>query len=150
MLVFKVVSLLLVVGILSACSVADKIAPYKMDIQQGNMMTPEMVAKLKLGMTKSQVRFTMGSPLIVDAFHTDRWDYVYRSLKAGKLAEERRVSLFFDGDALKQIIGDVALPAAETPKVLPSAGQDAAPAATPSPAAGEKGFFSQILEKVGL
>lgn len=140
--VFRVVSLLLVVGMLSACSVVDKITPYKMDIQQGNMVNQEMLAKLKPGMTKSQVRFTMGSPLITDAFHTDRWDYVYRFQKAGKLTEDRHVTLFFEGDTLKQIIKDIAIAAPDAPQEKPAA--DAAPVAD------EKGFFSRILEKVGL
>ena len=128
---------------LAACSVVDRVTPYKLDIQQGNVVTQDMVAKLKPGMTKSQVRFVLGTPLITDAFHADRWDYVYRYQKAGTLTEERRVSLIFDGDTLKQVGGDVvAAPAGQQAK-LPVAPES-------KPAAEEKGFFGKVLEKVGL
>ena len=144
MSVFRVVALLLVVGMLSACSLVDKVSPYKMDIQQGNVVNQEMVSKLKPGMTKSQVRFIMGTPLIVDAFHTDRWDYVYRFQKAGTLTEERRVTLLFDGDKLKQVSGDVvgAPPSPAAPTSSATSGS--------APSVEEKGFFGQMLEKVGL
>ncbi|HXF65751.1 MAG TPA: outer membrane protein assembly factor BamE, partial [Burkholderiales bacterium] len=62
------------------------LAPYKMDIQQGNVVTQEMISKLRPGMTRSQVRFALGTPLVVDPFRTNRWDYVYLYEKAGRLA----------------------------------------------------------------
>lgn len=81
--------------------------PYKMDIQQGNVVTQEMVEKLKPDMTPSQVRFILGTPLVVDAFHKDRWDYVYRFSKAGTLQESRRIVIVFQDDKLARIEGDV-------------------------------------------
>ena len=130
---------------------AEKLSPYKMDIPQGNIVTQEMVAKLKPGMTPSQVRFILGTPLIMDTFHADRWDYVYRNQKAGKLIEERKLTLFFENDVLYRVGGDVgaetapleaaALPAVKA--VLPD--QKIAPKA-----AEEKGFFGKIMDKVGL
>lgn len=75
-------------------------------------MTQEMVAKLKPGMTRQQVRFVLGTPPVVDPFRQDRWDYVYYFNKNGKLIEHRRLVLLFDGDILKRIEGDV-VPAAE-------------------------------------
>lgn len=144
MSVFRVVSLLLFVSVLAACSVVDKVSPYKMDIQQGNVVTQEMVSKLKPGMTRSQVRFIMGTPLIIDAFHTDRWDYVYRFQKSGTLTEERRVTLFFEGDTLRQVSGDV-VNATQSP-----AEPTGSAAGGKAAAAEEKGFFGQILDKVGL
>ena len=54
------------------------IAPYRIEIQQGNFVSQEMVSQLKLGMSKDQVRFVLGTPLITDSFHADRWDYVFR------------------------------------------------------------------------
>jgi outer membrane protein assembly factor BamE len=81
--------------------------PYKIDIQQGNVVTQEMVSKLKPGMTKSQVRYIMGTPLVTDVFHANRWDYVYTLQKAGKLTEERRITVIFDQDALQRVEGDV-------------------------------------------
>jgi outer membrane protein assembly factor BamE len=134
---------------LAACSIADRITPYKLDVQQGNVVTQEMMAKLKLGMNKSQVRFILGTPLITDAFHADRWDYVYRYQKAGTLSEERHVALIFEGDTLKRVSGDVvAAPSGDGTKA--SALPESKPAGSAAPAAEEKGFFGKMLEKVGL
>lgn len=77
--------------------------PYVINVQQGNAVTPEMVAKLKPGMSRSQVRFILGTPLTVDLFRADRWDYMYEFHKAGVLTEKRRVSVFFKGDALERV-----------------------------------------------
>jgi outer membrane protein assembly factor BamE len=81
--------------------------PYRMNIQQGNVLTQDMVGKLKPGMTRQQVRFVMGTPPIADTFHQDRWDYVYYLNKAGRVVEHRRIVLLFEGDTLKRIEGDV-------------------------------------------
>ena len=83
------------------------LTPYRMDVQQGNVVTQEMVEKLKPGMTPSQVRFILGTPLVVDAFHKDRWDYVYRFSKGGRLQESRRIVIVFQDDKLARIEGDV-------------------------------------------
>jgi outer membrane protein assembly factor BamE len=83
------------------------LTPYKIDIQQGNYVDQQMVAKLKPGMTRSQVRFILGTPLVVDPFRTDRWDYVYVLHKAGELIEQRRIAVIFEQDKLKRIEGDV-------------------------------------------
>ncbi len=84
-----------------------KIKPYKMDIQQGNVVTSEMLLKLRPGMTKSQVKFIMGTPLLVDSFRTNRWDYFYQLRKQGKIVNQRRVILDFEDDLLKRVRGDV-------------------------------------------
>lgn len=83
------------------------IGAYKMDIQQGNYVTQEMVAKLKPGMTRAQVRFILGTPLVVDMFRTDRWDYVYVYQKRGAVTEHRRLAVIFSNDKLARIEGDV-------------------------------------------
>lgn len=83
------------------------IKPFKMDIQQGNVVTPKMMMQLRPGMTKAQVRFVMGTPLIADSFHANRWDYLYRMQKDGKIIEQRRVILDFEDDKLKRVRGDV-------------------------------------------
>ncbi len=80
---------------------------YKMDIQQGNVVTSKMLLQLRPGMTKSQVRFIMGTPLIVDSFHGNRWDYFYQLRQQGKVVEKRRVILDFDKDLLTTVRGDV-------------------------------------------
>ena len=98
------------------------IKPYKMDIQQGNVVTQEMVSKLQPGMSRSQVRFALGTPLVVDPFRTDRWDYVYMYQKAGVVTEHRRVVVVFKDDKLMRIEGDV-VPAA--PGAAPPTGAKA-------------------------
>jgi outer membrane protein assembly factor BamE len=85
----------------------DRVSPHKITIQQGNAVTQEMLAKLKPGMTPTQVRFVLGSPLVVEPFRNDRWDYVYLLEKGGKVVEQRRVTVIFEGETLKGIEGDV-------------------------------------------
>jgi outer membrane protein assembly factor BamE len=83
------------------------ITPYKIDIQQGNFISQDMVAQLKAGMSKDQVRIALGTPLLTDVFHADRWDYVYwREAPDGK-RESRRLAIFFADGKLATIGGDV-------------------------------------------
>ncbi|WP_028534878.1 outer membrane protein assembly factor BamE [Paludibacterium yongneupense] len=86
------------------------IPPYQMDIQQGNQLTADAVAKLKPGMTRSQVRFVLGTPLLNDAFHADRWDYKYRLVQSGRQVQDKLFTVYFKGDLLDRYEGDV-LPA---------------------------------------
>jgi len=86
------------------------ITPYRPEIQQGNYVSQEIIAQVKPGMTREQVRFLMGTPLLTDIFHADRWDYVYwREAENGK-RETRRVVLFFTENKLERIEGDTQLP----------------------------------------
>jgi len=80
---------------------------YKIDIQQGNEITSEMLMTLKPGMTKPQVRFILGTPLIQDTFHSERWDYIYRMRVDEILIEQRHVILNFVDEKLKNITGEV-------------------------------------------
>jgi len=80
---------------------------YKIDIQQGNEITSEMLMTLKPGMTKSQVRFILGTPLIQDTFHSERWDYLYIMRVDEILIEQRHVILNFVDEKLKNITGEV-------------------------------------------
>ena len=91
--------------LLAGC--VPKVTPYQMEIQQGNVVTQEMLSKLQPGMTPSQVRFILGTPLVVDAFHKDRWDYVYRVSKGSTVHEQRRIVVVFQDDKLARIEGDV-------------------------------------------
>ena len=111
MLRYTVVASLL---LLSACGVPriPGITPYKPDIQQGNYLSQELISQVKPGMTREQVRFLLGTPLLTDIFHADRWDYVYwREATDGK-REQRRVALFFTDNKLTRMEGDVTSPAA--------------------------------------
>jgi outer membrane protein assembly factor BamE len=91
---------------LAAC--AEFPGVYKIDIEQGNIITQEMVDQLKPGMSRSQVRYIMGTPLITDTFNPDRWDYLYSIQRKGKQREQEHLILGFDGDKLVSISGDYA------------------------------------------
>ena len=93
---------------LSACSTILNNLPgvYKLDIEQGNMIDQGMVDQLKPGMTKRQVQFIMGSPMLADSFHDSRWDFIYSKAPGGEDRVQKRASLFFNGDNLSGIQGD--------------------------------------------
>ncbi len=95
-------------GALSACSVPRLQFPgvYKIDIQQGNIITQEMIDQLRPGMTKRQVIFVMGTPLVRDPFHQDRWDYVYSYQPGGGIRGQEKVTMYFENDQLTHFTGD--------------------------------------------
>jgi len=122
---------------------------YRIDIQQGNAVTQEMVGKLKPGMTRSQVRFALGTPLVVDPFRKDRWDYVYYYDKDGVPREYRHVVVLFKDDRLERLEGDVVPPGAGGKGALSIDKPGAAPGAESAPAE-ERGFFGRILDSLGF
>jgi len=98
--------------------VPELVKPYRITIQQGNYLTREMVQQLKPGMTREQVRYILGTPLLTDIFHADRWDYVfYRELPGGK-REQRNISVMFEDGKLTRVLGDLLPtdPVEEAPK----------------------------------
>lgn len=107
-LAYRRAAVLLVLAIASAGALTGcSISPYRIDVQQGNVVTQDMVAKLRPGMTRAQVKYVLGTPLVTDAFHPERWDYFYKFDKAGDPAEQRRLTLVFKDDQLDRLIGDV-------------------------------------------
>ncbi|MBA4141562.1 MAG: outer membrane protein assembly factor BamE [Nitrosospira sp.] len=106
-IILTLVALILLAG----CSSVPSLL-YKIEIQQGNVISQEMVDKLKPGMTRSQVRFALGSPMISDAFHDNRWDYVYRLEQRGRLIEQRQLTVYFEDDKLVSIDGSFKSPVA--------------------------------------
>lgn len=94
-----------------------KLSPHRIEVQQGNLVSQDMVARLKPGMTQSQVRFLLGTPPIVDPFHVNRWDYAYSISKGGEVLERRRLTLRFENDRLKSIEGDIVAAEASRPEV---------------------------------
>lgn len=93
--------------LIAGCSVTEYLSPYRIDVRQGNYVTQDMVSHLKKGMTRDQVRFALGTPLLSDAFHADRWDYVYRFAPGKGEADQRVLTVFFEGDQLVRVEGDV-------------------------------------------
>jgi outer membrane protein assembly factor BamE len=80
---------------------------YSVPIRQGNYLDQTMVDQLRPGMTRQQVQRIMGTPLVADPFHQNRWDYYYSYRKDGQLVEQRHVALFFTGDTLDRVDGTV-------------------------------------------
>lgn len=77
------------------------------DIEQGNLVTPEMVAMLEPGMSKRQVKFVLGSPMLVDVFHDQRWDYYLSIKRRNEAPEIKAFTVYFDGDNLSRYEGDI-------------------------------------------
>lgn len=106
--------LLLLLPFAAACSstsqvkMTDYLTPYRIDVRQGNFVSQEMAAQLKPGITKDQVRYLLGTPLIADPFHADRWDYVYRFQSGKGQSQQRQLSIFFQDGKLARVGGDVA------------------------------------------
>lgn len=81
------------------------LSPYRVDIQQGNFVSREMLAQLKPGMTREQVRFALGTPLLTDIFHADRWDYPFRLQKNNGELITSRVTIFFKDNVVDRFEG---------------------------------------------
>lgn len=79
---------------------------YRIDIPQGNIITQEMVDQLRPGLTKNQVIFILGTPLVRDTFHQDRWDYVYSFQPGGGERVQERLTVFFENNELTHFDGD--------------------------------------------
>ncbi len=132
---------LILCALLAACSITERLKPYRIDIQQGNVVTQDAVDKLKVGMNRSQVRFVLGSPLVEDPFHANRWDYVYSFSKAGAPAEQKRFTVFFENDQLTRWEGEAqpalkpALPAEQAASAPAAKAEAAASAPKPEAAA---------------
>jgi len=83
------------------------LTPYRIEIQQGNYVTPEMMTQLKPGLTRDQVRFVLGTPLVSDMFHGERWDYVFMRQRSDSTeVEYHRLAVFFEDGKLKSVEGD--------------------------------------------
>jgi outer membrane protein assembly factor BamE len=80
---------------------------YRMPVQQGNIVTEEMIDAVQPGMTKRQVRYLLGTPLLLDMFHQDRWDYTYTMKRGDNPMVVKRLTLWFKDDALERIDGDM-------------------------------------------
>ena len=123
--------------------------PYTIDVPQGNIVDQDKLNQVKPGMSQRQVTFLLGTPLIEDPFHKQRWDYYYSLKKGGKLEERERVTMFFADGKLARLEG--------TLRPQPGAAQASAdkPEAkavevNPTPKPEKKGFFTRMLEKIGI
>ena len=92
---------------LTGCGFIGFPGVYRINIEQGNIVTQEDVDKLERGMTRRQVRFILGTPLIEDSFDRNRWDYHYEIKRGGTLLTMRELTVYFDGDRLDSVVGDI-------------------------------------------
>ncbi len=133
---------------LSSCQTVDTYLPhwrtfgvYRLDINQGNYLTQDMVAKLKVGMTTEQVQSALGTPLLADPFHAERWDYIYRYTRDDKLVDSRNFRVYFVDKKLARWEGD------EVPKSATELNRIAAERSLGKPpSADDKGFFQRFLD----
>jgi outer membrane protein assembly factor BamE len=100
---FRVLSIVLAALALTACV-------YRIDIQQGNLLDDEDIVQIEVGMTRSQVQFLLGTPMVADSFHRDRWDYAYY-FRRGRSPDliQRWVVVHFENDRVTRIDRDLAL-----------------------------------------
>ena len=94
---FKLPLMILLCLGLSSCA---WLTPHKVTVQQGNLLDADKLAAVELGMTRAQVRFLIGSPIINDSFQPSRWDYLYFASRAGSEAKIKRLTLFFEGNVV--------------------------------------------------
>ena len=145
----RILFITLTICCLSACSFVGFPGVYKIDVEQGNIVTQEMADQLKPGMSRRQVRFILGTPLVEDTFNQERWDYPYVKRNGVNVLSESRMTVVFDGDALLNVRGDY-LPPAWSEFVAPDAATDTATdAATDAATEAEDPAPAEITEDAG-
>jgi outer membrane protein assembly factor BamE len=107
----RILLISLAITCLGACSFVGFPGVYKINVEQGNIVTQEMAEQLKPGMSRRQVRFIMGTPLVEDTFNQDRWDYPYVKRNGPNVLSESRMTVIFEGDSLLSVEGDYLPPA---------------------------------------
>jgi outer membrane protein assembly factor BamE len=144
---FVICTLSLFVLFLSGCNKEKIPGVYRIDIQQGNDINQDMINKLKPGMNKNQVSFIMGTPLLIDTFHPNRWDYIYSFHPGNGQREQRRVTLFFDeNEQLTHLVGNV-----KTVAQVAQTDTDRSESNVVVPLTEKKtGFFQGLMNTIGL
>ncbi len=149
--------LVIIMGFLAACSttnsfedtvhsVADNLpGVYKINVSQGNVITQEAVDHLRPGMDKRQVKFLLGTPLLADPFHKDRWDYFYNMNIAGKQSERERLTVIFKGEKLVSLKGSFKPSNELKPMTINTEVID-----VPKREEKKRGFFERALHAVGI
>lgn len=139
------VTLLSTTFLVGGCGITGWPPVHKIEIDQGNVISQSSVNQLRPGMTKSQVRYVMGSPMLVDPFHEDRWDYIFWLKPGYGDPEEKRMTLHFQYDQLARIEGDFQ----PEPEGEFGPAQPDKTLVVPIEREG-KGVFRQVLETFGL
>ena len=118
---------------------------YKIEVRQGNLVTQNMIDQLRPGMDERQVTFLMGTPLLVDPFNSNRWDYSYTLKKSNGEKEEKKITLIFEDGALVNLNGDYK-PNIETQPM----GVNTEVVDVPKRELRKKGLFERMLHFVGI
>lgn len=145
------IGLLLGASALAGCSstvdtIMEKLPVYKIDVQQGNVITQDAVDRLRPGMEKRQVRFLLGTPLLEDVFHQDRWDYYYSFKPGGEKAAHERVSIFFEDERLARISGDYMPNPNADPEVMTQESLVVVPVLPPK----DQSYWERFLNLIGI
>ena len=119
---------------------------HKIDIQQGNVIDQEMLDQLKPRMNKKQVKFIMGTPVLIDPFHNERWEYIYSFQEGGTVREQRHITLHFENDKLAFISGDIEI--SNIPKQEYKIITEENAIIVPISDKKEKGFFGSLFDKI--
>jgi len=102
----KFVSIALTLALITGCSFRIP-SVYKMNVPQGNIVKQDMLDQLKPGLTKRQVRFIMGTPMVADSFNDQRWDYVFFVKRGETSFREEHIVINFENDKLKEVVGEL-------------------------------------------
>ena len=146
--------------LLVACTTKPSfINEYKIDIQQGNVLSQDAVAQLKPGQTRDQVRFLLGTPMIADIFHQQRWDYVYQYRDGQtRKVESRKFAVFFDTEGRLVRVGgeveaaeasDLTVPASKN-RLVDLGTLTGEAAEKPLPPREEPSFFRRLMNMLGF
>jgi len=138
-----------IVLLLTGCSWIQSLGVYKLDINQGNYVTQDQVDRLKVGQTRQQVRTALGTPMLADAFHADRWDYPYEFNRLGRTLEHRQFTVYFVDEKLARWEGDEMPPSPA--EVARAGGGDAAldKSLSTAPKTGDENWLQQLMRKLG-
>ena len=93
--------------LLATCASCSWLSPHRLTVNQGNILEQEDVERLAVGMSRDQVKFLLGTPLLADPFHLNRWDYIYSIQNGFEPRVQRRITLQFQGDVLASMQGDL-------------------------------------------
>ena len=130
---------------ISACSSTSSwswrsFGVYKIDINQGNYLSQDMVEKLKVGMTQTQVKQLLGTPLVASPFRPDRWDYVYEYTRQGQIVEHRNFTVWFADNKVTRWEGDT------MPESVVELNRSASAKSLPASEPGEKSMWDRMLD----
>lgn len=137
MFIIRPIIITVLLLLLNACGAA-----YRIDIQQGNLLTDKEIAELKPGMSKREVRYILGTPLVVDPFHQNRWDYFYSFDRRGQETVKRRITIVFEDEQMDRIEGDI------TDNTLAAGDEEKGGTVITESQREEKGFFSRTWDKI--